>query len=99
VKQWPATLDKVLALPFDSVIPGHGPPASRRTVERFRDFMTSLWTQTAQVRDRGGSLENAIQLVNLDEFGLSTLWFAPKLNRGFVINRTWEELQTTRTNP
>ena len=98
VKHWPATLEKVLALPFDTVIPGHGEAASRRTLERYRDFMTSLWTQTAAVRDRGGSLENAIQLVNLDEFGLSTLWFAPMLTRGFVINRTWEELQaTTRT--
>ena len=84
----------MLALPFDSVIPGHGPAASRRTVERFRDFMTSLWTQTAQVRDRGGSLENAIQLVDIEEFGLTTRWYVPKLNRGFVIGRAWEELQT-----
>jgi glyoxylase-like metal-dependent hydrolase (beta-lactamase superfamily II) len=95
VKQWPATLDKVLALPFDSVIPGHGPVASRRTLERFRDFMTSLWTQTAQVHDRGGSLESAIQLVDLNEFGLSTRWYLPNLNRGFVIRRAWEELQAT----
>ena len=94
VKQWPATLDKVLALPFDSVIPGHGPPASRRTLERYRDFMTSLWTQTVQVRERGGSLENAIQLIDLEEFGLSTRWYLPNLNRGFVIRRAWEELQT-----
>jgi hypothetical protein len=89
----------MLALPFDTVIPGHGEAASRRSLERYRDFLTALWTQTAQVRDRGGSLENAIQIVNLDEFGLSTLWFAPMLTRGFVINRTWEELQTTRTTP
>ena len=97
VKQWPATLEKVLALPFDTVIPGHGEAASRRSIERYRDFLTSLWTQTAQVHDRGGSLENAIQLVDLDEFGLSTIWFAPNVTRGFVINRTWEELQATRT--
>ena len=96
VKMWPATLEKVLALPFDSVIPGHGPVASRRTIERFRDFMTSLWTQTSQVRDHGGSLESAIQLVNLDEFGLSTRWYMPMLNRGFVIKRAWQEIQTQK---
>jgi cyclase len=95
VKQWPATLDKVLALPFDTVIPGHGEAASRRALERYRDFMTSLWEQTARVRAHGGSLENAIQLVDLDEFGLSPLWYVPTLNRGFVIRRTWEELQAT----
>jgi glyoxylase-like metal-dependent hydrolase (beta-lactamase superfamily II) len=97
VHQWPATLEKVLALPFDTVIPGHGEPASRRALERYRDFTTALWTQTAAIRDRGGSVDDAVKLVDIEEFGLSTLWYAPQLNRGFVIHRTWEELQTTRT--
>ncbi len=92
VKAWSATLDKVLALPFDTVIPGHGPPASRRTVERFRDFMASLWTQTSTLRQRGATLEDAIKVVNLDEFGLKPMWLMPTLNRGFVIRRAWEEL-------
>ena len=97
VREWPATLEKVLALPFDTVIPGHGEPAGRRALERYRDFMAALWTQTAAIRDRGGSLEDAVKLVDIEEFALSTRWYAPWLNRGFVIRRTWEELQTTRT--
>jgi glyoxylase-like metal-dependent hydrolase (beta-lactamase superfamily II) len=91
VKLWSGTLDKVLALPFDTVIPGHGPSTSRRTVERYRDFMASLWSQTLTIRQRGGSLEDAIKLSNLDEFGLKPLWIMPTLNRGFVIRRAWEE--------
>jgi cyclase len=91
VKLWSGTLDKVLALPFDTVIPGHGPSTSRRTVERYRDFMASLWSQTLTIRQRGGSLEDAIKLVNLDDFGLSPIWLMPTLNRGFVIRRAWEE--------
>jgi len=91
VKLWPATLDKVLALPFDAVIPGHGAPTTRRQLERFRDFMTSLWKQTTDIRHRGGSEEDAIKLISIDEYGLSPLWFAPYLNRGFVIRRAWEE--------
>jgi glyoxylase-like metal-dependent hydrolase (beta-lactamase superfamily II) len=92
VKLWAATLDKVLALPFDTVIPGHGPPTTRRSLERFRDFMASLWTQTVTIHDRGGSVEDAIQLVDIDQFGLKPIWFVPTLNRGFVIRRAWQEL-------
>lgn len=94
VRLWAATLDKVLALPFDRVIPGHGAPTNRLALERFREFMNSLWTQTIAVHDRGGTLEDAIKLVDVDQFGLSPLWFAPQLNRGFVIGRAWEEAQT-----
>jgi glyoxylase-like metal-dependent hydrolase (beta-lactamase superfamily II) len=96
VKLWSQTLDKVLALPFDTVIPGHGPPTNRRGLERFRDFMASLWSQTLAVKNRGGSEQDAIKLVDIDDFGLTTLWFAPMLNRGFVIKRAWEEASTTR---
>ena len=99
VKLWPATLDKVLALPFDVVIPGHGPSTSRRGLERFRDFMTSLWTQTSMIRDRGGSVDDAIALVNIDEFGLHAVFPVYMLNRGFVIRRTWEEASRTPRRP
>lgn len=92
VRRWPETLDAVLALPFDVVIPGHGPVTTRAALERFREFMAALWTETRTVRERGGSLDDAIRLADLDRFGLTPLWFAPTLNRGFVIRRAWEEL-------
>jgi glyoxylase-like metal-dependent hydrolase (beta-lactamase superfamily II) len=97
VREWAATLDRVLALPFDKVIPGHGPAANRAALQRFREFMATLWRETDVIRQRGGSLEDAIRLVNLDDFGLSPLWFAPTLNRGFVIRRAWQEATTTRS--
>ncbi len=91
VREWPATLDKVLELPFDKVIPGHGPATTRVALERFRDFMATLWEETVRVRDKGGSLADAEQLVDLEPFGLKPIWFAPMLNRRFVIGRSWEE--------
>lgn len=96
VRQWPATLDKVLALPFDVVIPGHGPATSRAALERFREFLATLWSETNAIRDRGGSLEDALRLVDLDRFGLKPIWFVPSLNRGFVIRRTWEEMTAAK---
>ncbi|MGH7894379.1 MAG: MBL fold metallo-hydrolase [Candidatus Binatia bacterium] len=91
VREWPATLDKVLALPFDKVIPGHGAATTRAAVQRFRELMTTLWTETLRIRDRGGSLEDALHLVDIDHFGLWPLWWVPTVNRGLVIRRTWEE--------
>jgi glyoxylase-like metal-dependent hydrolase (beta-lactamase superfamily II) len=99
VREWSKTLDAVLALPFDIVIPGHGPATSRASLERFREFMATLWSDNSAIRERGGSVDDAIRLVDLDRFGLSPLWFAPSLNRGFVIRRTWEELTAPQEKP
>jgi glyoxylase-like metal-dependent hydrolase (beta-lactamase superfamily II) len=99
VRLWPATLDAVLALPFDLVIPGHGPATSRASLERFREFLAVLWRETGAVRERGGSVDDAVRLVDLDRFGLSPLWIAPSLNRGFVVRRAWEEMTAPQENP
>jgi len=90
-REWAATIERVQELPFDTVIPGHGPVSDRQGFARFQEFMTSLWTQTKQVVDRGGTLADAYREVNLDRFGLTRLWFAPYLDRRFVIRRAWEE--------
>jgi cyclase len=91
VREWAGTLDKVLALEFDTVIPGHGAITDRAGVKRFRDFVATLWSETKTIADRGGTLANATALVHLDGFGLRPLWWYPVLNRDFVIRRTWEE--------
>jgi glyoxylase-like metal-dependent hydrolase (beta-lactamase superfamily II) len=91
VASWPATLDAVLALDFDTVVPGHGPLATRADLVRFRDFMTSLWEQTAAVVARGGSLADARREVELSSFGMRRLPWFPVLSRSFVIGRTYEE--------
>ena len=91
VREWAATLDRVLALDFDKVIPGHGPVSDRAGIARFRDFVATLWTQTKAVVDRHGSLDEALRAVDVERFALRRLWFAPYLDRRFVIRRVWEE--------
>jgi glyoxylase-like metal-dependent hydrolase (beta-lactamase superfamily II) len=91
VEQWPQTLDRVLALDFDLVVPGHGPLATRADLERFRAFLASLWTQTSAVVARGGSLADARAEVDVSKFGLRRIPFFPVLSRSFVIGRTYEE--------
>lgn len=91
VRGWGDTLDRVLALDFDGVIPGHGPYSNRRGLERFQAFMRSLWQQTTAVVESGGSLDDAKERVDLREFPMTSLWLAPYLNRSFVIRRAYEE--------
>jgi glyoxylase-like metal-dependent hydrolase (beta-lactamase superfamily II) len=97
VAGWPATLDAVLALDFDTVVPGHGPLATRADLVRFREFMASLWEQTAAVAARGGSLADARREVDLSAFGMRRLPWFPVLSRSFVIGRAYEE--ATRASP
>jgi cyclase len=99
VREWPTTLERVLALDFDRVIPGHGSVSDRAGLERFRDFLRSLWTQTEAVVARGGSMADARRDVDLDRFGLTPLWFAPYLTRRFVIGRAFEEASARRSRP
>jgi len=91
VREWPDAIQRVIDLPYDTVIPGHGPLADREAWRRFQGFMTTLWTQTSDVVRRGGSLDDALRTVDLDRFGLRGLWFVPKLSREFVIRRAYEE--------
>jgi glyoxylase-like metal-dependent hydrolase (beta-lactamase superfamily II) len=91
VVDWPQTLDTVLALDFDTVVPGHGPLATRADLERFRDFMRSLGQQTAAIAARGGTLADARRDVDIDSFGLRRMPWFPVLSRSFVIGRAYEE--------
>jgi glyoxylase-like metal-dependent hydrolase (beta-lactamase superfamily II) len=44
-KEWTSTLDAALMLPFDTVVPGHGPVATRADMAKFR-------TSTVILRNR-----------------------------------------------
>ena len=56
VREWPDTLDVVLALPFTRVIPGHGALSDRAGVEQFQRFMRQLAAVGADAKAKGLSL-------------------------------------------
>ena len=41
-KEWTSTLDSALTLPFDTVVPGHGPVTTRAEMAKFRDSTVTL---------------------------------------------------------
>jgi glyoxylase-like metal-dependent hydrolase (beta-lactamase superfamily II) len=55
-REWPATLDKALKLPFDRVVPGHGVVTTRAEMQKFRAITAALYarvrTMVGQKRSR-----------------------------------------------
>jgi len=63
IVEWDKTLDRVLALDFDIVIPGHGPVAKKADLMKWRDSITELRSR-AKAACAGGAAD-AAKRVNL----------------------------------
>lgn len=68
LKEWPATLDKVLALEFDVVIPGHSGPTDRTMLQQYRDENVRMQEIIREMHGAGRSPED-IQTALTGEFG------------------------------
>jgi glyoxylase-like metal-dependent hydrolase (beta-lactamase superfamily II) len=94
VKEWAETLDRVLALDFDHVIPGHGPVTDRAGIVAFQRFQRELWQLAEQGAREGKSFEQTRELPGLDADAGFTAMRIPlvmSLDRDFVIRRAWQE--------
>lgn len=94
VREWVATLDRVMALDFDRVIPGHGPVGDREGIRAFQRFLRELWSLAQQGAREGRSLAETQGLpgftadAGYEEIGVP---FVFRLDRDFAIRRAWEE--------
>ena len=94
VTEWPATLDPVLALPFDKVIPGHGPLSDSAGLKQFQQFMQQLADIGATAKREGWTMEATIAMNLLTEdanYEPIRMIVPIGLDREFVLTRTWEE--------
>jgi glyoxylase-like metal-dependent hydrolase (beta-lactamase superfamily II) len=94
VREWAATLDRVLELEFDVVIPGHGPVTDRAGLREFQHFIRQLAELGAQAARAGLSLEETQARALLDAdagYEVIAIPFVIRLDREFVIRRAWEE--------
>ena len=94
VREWDATLDRVMALDFDRVIPGHGPVTDREGIRAFQRFLRELWSLAEQAAREGKSLAETQALPGLTAdagYGAIEVPFVFRLDREFVIRRAWEE--------
>lgn len=66
--EWSETLDRVLTLDFDTVIPGHGPVQTRADVVSFRADLVAMRTRLAGLI-RGGSARADVVRVLEEDYG------------------------------
>jgi glyoxylase-like metal-dependent hydrolase (beta-lactamase superfamily II) len=64
--EWTKTLDGLLSLDFDTVIPGHGAVSSRDDVVSFRAELGQMQTRFVQLARRGTSRDEMIRILETD---------------------------------
>ncbi len=95
VQQWSATLDNVLALSFDRVIPGHGDTTDRAGLIAYQEFVAELAEIGRRAAANKLSLDDVLKTDQLEtDEGYEPIAFAGiplGLDREFVLRRAWEE--------
>jgi len=70
--EWSRTLERTLALDFDTIIPGHGPVATRADLVRFNDNLVTMRTRLAGLIKSGTSRAEVIRILEVDYAWRST---------------------------
>jgi glyoxylase-like metal-dependent hydrolase (beta-lactamase superfamily II) len=66
VNEWPATLDEVKKLDFDTVLPGHGEAfTDKAKINYFQAYLRDVWTEVSRLKQQGVSAEDAAKRVDL----------------------------------
>ena len=80
LREWDATLDRVLALDFDRVIPGHGPVTDREGIRAFQRFLRELWSLAEQGAREGRSLAETRGLPGFTaDAGYQEIWHTARV--------------------
>ena len=94
ITAWGDTLDKLFALPFEQVIPGHGPVSNAAGLRQFQVFVRELAAVGTYAASINGSLRDTLVNGRLtSDAGYAPVTFGPItiLDRDFVMQRSWEE--------
>ena len=66
VNEWPATLDVLKTLDFDTVLPGHGEAfTDKAKITYFQAYLRDVWTEVSRLKQQGVSAEDAAKQVDL----------------------------------
>lgn len=93
-REWIGTLDRVLELDFDAVIPGHGPVTDREGILAFQRFLREVVDGAAEAAQEGLSLEETLSRVEITEdegYDVTSIPFLFRIDRDSVVQQAWEE--------
>jgi len=66
VDEWPAALEKLKALDFDHVIPGHGDPfTGKERIADFQAYLADFWQQARMLHDQHVPAEEAAKRIDM----------------------------------
>ena len=81
---WVETLNGILALEFDTVVPGAGPALTKRDVQIFRDRFVTLRMRTMQLLYRDVAREDALPLLQTTDLDWPRAAGGPFAARSFA---------------
>jgi len=91
---WAATLDRLRALDFDMVLPGHGDAfQGKAKIDHFQAYLKDFWRQAKTLHDEGLSAEEAARRIDLRSHAANypTIREAGVLNHG--VYRAYDEIE------
>ncbi len=66
VDEWPAALEGLKSLDFDTWLPGHGPVMrSREPIDNFQAYLRDLWAAAREAHESGVSAEDAAATIDM----------------------------------
>lgn len=94
VAAWNETIDRIFELPFEGVIPGHGPFTDAAGLRQFQAFVGQLEALGREAADAGVPLAEFVKTAALTEDAGYTeikIIVSLGLTREFVLSRAWQE--------
>jgi len=98
IEAWIGTIDRILELDVDLIIPGHGPVSDKDGLRRFQGFLRELWAVGQEAAREKRSLSATLRSAQLPSAeGMETIAvpFVFRFDRDFVVRRAWEEATGT----
>jgi glyoxylase-like metal-dependent hydrolase (beta-lactamase superfamily II) len=93
IDEWPGSLERMKALDFETIVPGHGAPLKEREqIDAFQAYLRDLWRQASTLRQQGVSAEEAVKRIDL---GRHTALYGDRARNPDIraVTRVYELLQ------
>ncbi|WP_079145899.1 MBL fold metallo-hydrolase [Streptomyces lydicus] len=94
VRRWITVLDQLLDLDPAIVVPGHGEVADTSLIRDVRDYLDHVGTETARLRARGATADEAADVIGEDAGSRWSTWEHPEWTN-FAVRAFYHALPTT----
>jgi cyclase len=93
IDEWPASLERLKALDFDIIVPGHGAPLKeRQQITDFQNYLRDFWRQARALRLQGVTPQQAVEKIDMSKFAAQYGLKSPRPDPRAVL-RAYEILQ------